>query len=370
MTPAARTQAAIEILDDVIAAARGAGAAADTLIKRYFKTRRYAGSKDRRAVREITYDCIRALGEIPENGRSAALGARPDLKPHFGGEGHAPAALDDNDAPAIPGIAPAWLLERLGDRAHPALLDRAPIDLRVNSLKATRDDLLHLGTPIADLPAALTGAPDDISRRPEYLDGLVEIQDAGSQRIAALCRAQPGMNVLDLCAGAGGKTLALAGAMRNEGHIIAADTDRGRLSALTPRAERAGATNIRTRLLNPNREMEALSELTGQSDIVLIDAPCSGTGTWRRNPEAKWRLTPHRLDRLTALQARLIRIGAKMVKPGGALVYAVCSLLPEEGDVQADAFAAGDFAETARMLLTPQADGCDGFFIARFEKPC
>ncbi len=370
MTPAARTQAAIEILDQVIAAARGAGAAADTLAQRYFRTRRYAGSKDRRAVRDIVYDCIRALGEIPENGRAAILGARADLRDHFGQDGHAPAALTAEDRPAAPGLAPSWLLQRLGDRADPALLARAPIDLRVNSLKAARADMLHLGEAVADLPNALTGAPDDIARRPEYEAGLVEIQDAGSQRIAALCGARPGMTVLDLCAGAGGKTLALAADMNAEGTIIAADTDRGRLSALMPRAERAGATNIRTRLLNPGREVETLEDVRGQADIVLIDAPCSGTGTWRRNPEAKWRLTPERLERLTSLQARLIRLGADMVKPGGALVYAVCSLLPAEGEAQADSFMAGDFRETDRILLKPQTDGCDGFFIARYEKPC
>ncbi|MGB7404256.1 MAG: RsmB/NOP family class I SAM-dependent RNA methyltransferase [Pacificimonas sp.] len=370
MTPAARTQAAIEILDDIIDAARGEGPAADAIVKRYFKTRRYAGSKDRRAVREIVYDAIRAVGEIPDNGRAALLGGRPDLAPHFGGEGHAPDPVLPGETPAALGLAPHWVLERLGERSDPALLERAPLDLRVNTLKAKRDELLHLGTPVAELENALTGAPEDIAQRPEYRDGLVEIQDRGSQRIVAVADARSGMTVLDLCAGAGGKTLALAAAMKNEGRIVAADTDWRRLGALSPRAERAGVTNIEAVRLDPNREADALTAYDGAADVVLVDAPCSGTGTWRRNPEAKWRLTPERLDRLTALQARLMRLGASLVKPGGALVYAVCSLLPEEGDAQADAFAVPGFTETRRLLLTPQGEGSDGFFIVRFERDC
>ena len=368
MTPGARVQAAIEVLDEVIAAAEQEGPAADTILKRYFAARRYAGSKDRRAVRDLVYEAVRTLGERPPSGRAALLGARPDLASLFGTGGHAPAPLAKGEPRARPGLAPEWLLERLGDRAGPELLSRAPIDLRVNSLKTGADAVRHLGQPVAGLPNALTGAPADIARRPEYLSGLVEIQDAGSQRVVAACGARPGMTVIDLCAGGGGKTLGLAADMRNEGRLIASDTDRRRLAALRPRAERAGAHVSEMRLLDPGREAQVLADTAGTADLVLVDAPCSGTGTWRRNPEAKWRLTPERIARLTGLQARLLRVGAELVKPGGALVYAVCSLLPEEGDAVADGLAAEGLREESRQLLTPGTDGCDGFFIARFEK--
>ncbi|MEO0500021.1 MAG: RsmB/NOP family class I SAM-dependent RNA methyltransferase, partial [Pseudomonadota bacterium] len=287
MTPAARVQAAIEILDEIVASVRDGGPAADVLIARYFRTRRYAGSKDRRAVREVVYDCIRKLGDVPEHGRAAVLGARPDDAALFGTGGHAPAAVGPTDAPAAPGLAPAWLLARLGGRAGPELMARAGIDLRVNTLKTTRDDVAHLGTPIADLPNGLKDAPEDIAKLQEYLDGLVEIQDRGSQHIVRLCAARPGMTVVDLCAGGGGKALGLAADMANDGRIIASDTAGRGGGARAPRAARAGAAIITPRRLDPGTESQGLADMAGGADIVLVDAPCSGTGTWRRNPEAK-----------------------------------------------------------------------------------
>lgn len=387
MTPAARIEAAIELLDEIIAAAKGGGAAADTLIQRYFKTRRYAGSKDRRAVREHVYAAIRALGERPDSGRAAIIGyARahePALLDLFGTDAHGPAALVPGEPEAVPGPAPKWLAVKFAeyrekDSLLASLAGRAPLDLRVNRLKARREDVLPMlagavPTPLAESGIRLAEALN-VEELPIYADGLVEIQDEGSQLIAAACAARPGMIVVDLCAGAGGKTLALAADMANAGRIIACDTDRARLSRLAPRAVRAGATNIETRLLDPDREPAALADLAGQADVVLIDAPCSGTGTWRRNPEARWRLTGQRLDRLTALQARLIDIGAGLVRPGGRLVYAVCSLLPEEGRLQASA------ASERHPALVPDAEGprilrpdtheTDGFFIAGYEKSC
>ena len=368
MTPAARVQAAIEILGEVTEAARDAGPSADVLIAKYFRTRRYAGSKDRRAIRELVYEVIRTVGERPESGRAALLGARPELEEHFTGLDHAPAPVQPGEQRAEPGLAPAWLLERLGERAQPELLERASIDLRVNRLKTDPAACSHLGVPVEGLPNALTGAPDDISRREEYRDGLVELQDLGSQHVVQMCGAQPGMTVLDLCAGAGGKSLALAADMQNRGRLVATDTDRRRLDLLRPRAERAGAQIVERRLLDPGKEAGALTDLEDGCDVVLVDAPCSGTGTWRRNPEARWRLTPARLERLVELQRRLLGLASRHVRPGGALVYAVCSLLPEEGEGAADNFAYPDYTETARRLLTPGRDGCDGFFIARFEK--
>ena len=387
MTPAARIEAAIALLDEIIAAAKGGGAAADTLIQRYFKTRRYAGSKDRRAVREHVYAAIRALGERPESGRAAMIGyaraQEPALLDLFGTDAHGPAALVPGEPEAVPGPAPKWLATKFAeyrekDSLLASLAGRAPLDLRVNRLKARREDVLPMlpgavPTPLAESGIRLAGAMN-VEELPIYADGLVEIQDEGSQLIASACAARPGMTVVDLCAGAGGKTLALAADMANAGRIIACDTDRARLSRLAPRAVRAGATNIETRLLDPGREADALADLAGQADVVLIDAPCSGTGTWRRNPEARWRLTGQRLDRLTALQAGLIDIAAALVRPGGRLVYAVCSLLPEEGRLQAAAAAVRHLAlvpdAEGPRILRPDTHETDGFFIAGYEKSC
>lgn len=398
MTPAARVQAAIELIDGIALAARDAGPAADTLIARYFKERRYAGSKDRRAVRDLVYDVVRSIGERPVSGRAALVGyAReraPELLELFGAGEHAPAALAMDEAGASPSLAPAWLATRLerrfgGDieQELEALLGRAPLDLRVNRLKATRDELsssLPGVVPTKIAPDGLRAAePFAIEVNPAFLDGRVEVQDEGSQLVGIAAGAEPGMTVVDLCAGAGGKTLALAAAMRNQGRIIACDTDRARLSRLAPRADRAGATIIETVLLDPGREAGQLEYLLGQADVVLVDAPCSGTGTWRRNPEARWRLTPARLERLAALQARLLDLAATLVAPSGVLVYAVCSLLCEEGEDQACGFLArhegwlpsplmlplGSGAMT-QTVLTPAKHGTDGFFIARFAPIC
>jgi 16S rRNA (cytosine967-C5)-methyltransferase len=394
MTPSARLQAAIDIVDEVIVAARGGGAAADTLIARYFKARRYAGSKDRRAVRDLAYAAIRHAGEIPASGREALIGlarAQPDLVPMFDGSPHGPAPIAPDEAGAEAGFVPKWLAEKLARTLSPeelpALLDRAPLDLRVNRLKATRDEVLAL---LADAePGRLS--PDalrlpegtNIEALPAFEQGLIEVQDEGSQLIALATRGVPGMTVIDLCAGAGGKTLALAGMMAGEGRLIACDVDRARLARLAPRAERAGARNIEMRLLDGGREAVALAGLQGQADVVLVDAPCSGSGTWRRNPEARWRLTPQRLARLTEMQAHILMLGATLVKPGGRLVYAVCSLLEEEGAAQIAAFrvrnpawridpapvAAGSRSGDG-LILTPARDHTDGFFIAALERPC
>lgn len=393
MTPAARAQAAIELLDEIIVAAREGGAAADTLVQRYFKTRRYAGSKDRRAVRDLVYRAIRRAGDRPETGRAALLGLAdgPDLLALFDGSLHGPAPVAEGEARAPASLAPAWLADRfdpvLGEGELPALLERAPLDLRVNRLRGTREEARAALPGSAPTPHAPLGLRLPEGSRVEqtevWASGLVEVQDEGSQLLCRACDARPGMTVVDLCAGAGGKTLALAAEMAGQGRLVAADTDRGRLSRLPPRQARAGAVGIETRLLDPGREAAALADLADAADLVLIDAPCSGTGTWRRNPETRWRLTPDRLQRLVALQAHLLDVGAELVRPGGHLVYAVCSLLAEEGRDQAATFemrrsafvrdmapmAAGR-AVGAGFLLSPAADGTDGFFVARWRRPC
>ncbi|MET0371907.1 MAG: RsmB/NOP family class I SAM-dependent RNA methyltransferase [Sphingobium sp.] len=389
MTPSARVQAAIELLDAIIASARDGGPAADTLIARYFKERRYAGARDRRAVREYVYAAVRRAAERPENGRVAMVGlAREtaEIAALFDGSAHGPAPIADGEPGADAAAVPEWIVPLLADMVEQdALLGRAPVDLRTNRLKATPAQVAALipeARPVPGLPDALRlpeGAA--IEQQQAWKDGLVEVQDAGSQVIAAACGAAPGMTVIDLCAGAGGKTLALAAAMRGEGVLVAADSIRSRLARLGPRAERAGATFIETLLLDQGHEAGALSSLKGAADVVLVDAPCSGTGTWRRNPEARWRLTPARLDRLVAEQARILDFAAPLLAPGGALVYAVCALTKREGREQVDGFLrrhAGWTAEPletgigrpfgAGLLLTPGHDGTDGFYVARLRR--
>lgn len=390
MTPAARTQAAIELLDQIIAAARDGGASADVLIQRGFAARRYAGSKDRRAIRGLIYDSIRLCGERPGNGRAALLAlaaADPALADTFDGSSYGPAPIGADEVAAQPGIAPAWLMDALAasgiarDQAA-ALLGRAPLDLRVNTLKASSAQVraaLPDAVPIEGMETALRLPPDTpVEATQPYADGWIEVQDAGSQAVTLAAGAQPGMRVVDLCAGGGGKTLALAAAMGNRGTLLATDSDRPRLSRLMPRAGRAGASIVETRLLNPGREAEPLADWAGSADIVLIDAPCSGTGTWRRNPEARWRLTPARLARLVETQARLLDVGAALVKPGGTLVHIVCSLLDAEGAGQVEAFLARHPGWAAAALalplgtphgpgmrLTPLSHSTDGFFVAK-----
>jgi 16S rRNA (cytosine967-C5)-methyltransferase len=390
MTPAARLQAAIEILDEVIGAAREEGPAADTVVSRYFKTRRYAGSKDRRAVRELVFRAIRRSAEAPASGRSAILGLAAD-EPEFlelFGQPRGPEPIREGEEPADSGMVPEWLIPELsplvGADEWPALLERAPLDLRVNVARSSRDELVEQfpgaqATPIS--PWGLRLPPDSrVDTHPVFTEGLVEVQDEGSQLIALACEPNNGQQILDLCAGAGGKSLALAAAAP-QAEILATDSNRARLSQLSPRAERAGA-RIETRLLNPPNELQELADWAGRADLVLIDAPCSGSGTWRRNPEGRWRLTPERLNRLVALQARLLDIGAELVRPGGSLVYAVCSLLSREGAGQIGDFLSRRSSwiveetpiragrlDGAGKLLTPGHDATDGFFVARLKRP-
>lgn len=392
MTPTARLQAAIDILDAVADAAHRGGAAADTLFQRYFHTRRYAGSGDRRAVRELVYATIRSVGELPTSGRAAMIAhvrARdPDLLALFGAGGHGPGALAEGEPEAVVSIAPAWLVPHLAEAFDAnrmagieALLARAPLDLRVNTLKADRlavlEDLPGFApTPFS--PWGLRGENIVLDAHPLARSGQIEVQDEGSQLVALACAARPGMLVVDLCAGAGGKTLALAAMMANEGRIVACDTDRGRLSELPRRAARAGVTIAETRLLYAPDEAAQLEDLADRSDVVLVDAPCSGTGTWRRNPEARWRLTPERLAKLESAQNRLLAIAATLVAPTGRLVYAVCSVLPSEGPARIAAFHAAHPGWTAAPLplaippmpLSPHRTDTDGFFIAALTPTC
>ncbi|MEP7129786.1 MAG: RsmB/NOP family class I SAM-dependent RNA methyltransferase [Sphingomicrobium sp.] len=390
MTPAARLQAAIEILDEVISATRDDGPPADSIVTHYFKHRRYAGSKDRRAVRELVFRAIRRSAERPENGRSAFLGLaddEPELSSLFG-EPRGPAARMPEEPTTAAGLIPDWLKPQLSplviDTEWPALLERAPLDLRVNADRASRNDILEQTgggpTPLSAWGIRLPPG-SRIDDQPVYRSGLAEVQDEGSQLIAVACEPKNGERLLDLCAGAGGKALALAAAAP-QSLILATDTNRARLAKLPPRAERAEA-RIETRLLNAPHELAELADWRALGDLVLVDAPCSGSGTWRRNPEGRWRLTPERLDRVIQVQQHLLDMAAELVRPGGRLVYAVCSLLSREGAGQIEAFlirhsswivqetpiAAGR-VDGAGRLLTPGHDRTDGFFVARLGRPC
>lgn len=387
MTPAARVQAAIDVLDLVIEAARTNGAPADRLIADWFRSRRFAGSGDRRAVRELAYRAIRACGEVPNSGRAAMLRVAAEdeqLAALFDGSRHAPAPITPGEAMAAGGVAPRWLVDRLAasgvaETEAAALLDRAPLDIRVNTLRAGRLTLPEGAERTAAAQGWRYPPETRIEQTPAYTSGAIEVQDAGSQLTCEAVAARPGELVIDLCAGAGGKTLALAAAMENQGTLVACDVDRTRLSRLAPRAERAGATMVETVLLDPAREAQALEHFAAKADAVLVDAPCSGTGTWRRNPEARWRLTEKQLARYVETQARLLDVAAGLVRPGGRLVFVTCSLLDEEGATQAEGFLRRHPgwqalppalpAGTARgqgIRLSPFHDGTDGFFVARF----
>ncbi|GGD55067.1 RsmB/NOP family class I SAM-dependent RNA methyltransferase [Croceicoccus mobilis] len=391
MTPAARIQAAIELLDGVIEAAKKGGAPADRIVADGLRARRYAGSKDRRAIRELVYGAIRACGPVPETGRAAMLRLAegdPEIAPLFDGSGYGPAAITAGEPVAEGGIAPEWLAAKLaesdiaGEEAE-ALLGRAPLDIRVNTLKASRDtiDLPEAGVPLQTPHGLRLPAGTPVESWNAFREGLIEVQDAGSQIACMATEARPGELVVDLCAGAGGKTLSLAAAMENAGTLIASDTNRQRLSNLAPRAERAGVTNVTQLLLNPGEEDAAFAPWKGKADAVLIDAPCSGTGTWRRNPESRWRITPQEIARLAELQRRLAFLGAGLLRPGGRLIYVVCSLLDEEGaanfgqflgetpDMVASPFTApAGRSRGTGTRLTPFHDETDGFFFARAVK--
>ena len=391
MTPSARLQAAIELLDEIIVAARDNGASGDNIAKKFFKARRYAGSKDRRAVREHVYAAIRRFGDRPESGREAMVGLaqeQPELKDLFDGSAYGPAALEETEQHAGGDTIPHWLqakfAEPVDSHEQRALFDRAPLDIRYNPKKADAG-LVEVDWPEAEilsLPCAYrlpTGT--SIENSAPYNSGQIEIQDMGSQAIVAACLPPAPKLVLDMCAGAGGKTLGLAAQLPDDTRIVAADADRGRLNRIEPRLRRSGTRNVETMLLSPGKEAEALSPLQDRCDLVLVDAPCTGTGTWRRNPELRWRMTPKRLDQTVQLQARLLELASAMVAPGGRLVYAVCSLLDAEGGDQTDAFLKNHpewrdievdlpIGRPYRKgtLLTPYQDGTDGFYFTCLEK--
>jgi len=391
MTPSARIQAVIEILQ----ALENVSLPADRYIRDFFRARRYAGSKDRAAVAERVFAIERRRSSLAwrmasEHPRALAIASLlaegvSDIAALFDGGKYSPAALSEAERAAIAapprgeppahvkGEFPPFLESELTRAFGPHLLDemiamqaRAPIDLRVNTLKTTRDDVLATllvegvsakrcrHSPLGiRLPAGAKG----LERTGLFEDGAFEFQDEAAQIAALLCEAGPGMHVLDIAAGAGGKALALAAQMHNKGEIVATDIDAGRLRQIGPRAERAGAAIITLR--------DTIAD-TKIFDAVLVDAPCSGTGTWRRQPELRWRLTQARLAELITIQDSLLERGAAHLRPGGRLIYATCSLLPCENEDRVAEFLAHhpDFAirPAADIWRGEQLSGMGAFF--------
>jgi len=425
MTPGARIAAAMEVLQDIEIRKRPA---ADAL-KDWGLLHRFAGSKDRAAIASLVFDAERNRASSAflmgnESPRAIMLGALRRARGMDSarvatlctGEGHAPPPLgaeeeerlakgDLSGAPSfVAADFPEWLEPSLNAvfgqslvAEMSALATRAPVDLRVNTLKTTREKMLralaHLHavpTPYSPAGLRLSLTPDGrgpaLAAEPAYIKGLVEIQDEGSQLAAVLANAKPGEQVLDLCAGAGGKTLALAAQMQNRGQIHANDRDGARLMRSFARLERSGVRNVQ--LHPPRGDKDVLGFLEGRCDLVFIDAPCTGTGTWRRNPDAKWRMRPGALAIRTAEQDAVLKEAARFVKPGGRILYATCSILREENEDRLAAFLAvhmsyrslpvremtgmAGLPELERfespfgfgLRLTPLTAGTDGFFIA------
>jgi 16S rRNA (cytosine967-C5)-methyltransferase len=430
MTPAARISAAIEVLSDIDARRRPATDA----LKDWGLSHRFAGSKDRAAIASLVYDALRRkasaawiMGDASPRAvvlgmlrlqRGLDVGAVAAL---CSGERFAPEALSDDERTRldmadlsgatahVAGDFPDWIapsLQRLfGDDLVPemqALATRAPLDLRVNTLKVSsreeaHDALPHLGaveTPLSPLGLRIMPGEDGrgpaVQSEPEFLKGWIEIQDEGSQLVALMSGAKPGEQVVDLCAGGGGKTLALAALMENHGQIYATDSDARRLAPIHDRLTRAGVRNVQVR--TPRAKADAVTDLDGRIDCVLVDAPCTGVGTWRRNPDAKWRLRPGSLETRRKEQATVLDRAAGLVKPGGRIVYITCSVLPEENDDALSEFlerhagfkalphqellgsvSLGALADRVRITthglqLTPRLTGTDGFFVAILRK--
>lgn len=386
MRPDARVQSAKEILD----CWRSGETGLDRVLVQWARNNRYAGSGDRAAIGDLVYGCVRRLRsslwvaglDWPGTGRAAMFGyltqTGADTGALFSGARHAPEPPTDAERTAMRELEgaprpvrldfPNWLEEHLShvsDANLDALRNRGALDLRVNALKAspeTARDALGAESieteAVEDAPLALrvTKGERRVARSRAYLDGLVEIQDAGSQRLAALARPESGDLVIDLCAGGGGKALAMAAACNDATRILAYDISAARLAALPERAERAGA---RIECISA----EDLADLSGKADIVFIDAPCSGSGAWRRNPDAKWRLSSERLSQLCAVQQDLLRQGANLCKPSGRLIYGTCSILNVENAQAINRFTCDhpEWTPCEELTVSPNG-GTDGFF--------
>jgi 16S rRNA (cytosine967-C5)-methyltransferase len=430
MIPGARVNAAIDILTEIAERKRPAGDA----LKDWGVAHRFAGSGDRAAIGNLVFDCLRkrasgasAMGDdspralvlrtlvtdwgmTPDEVAALADGSRYGPEPLTEAERAGLARQISADAPAhIRGDYPEWLApefarafgERAGEEGA-ALAERAPVDLRVNTLKADRDKVLKAlrrfqpePTPHSPLGIRIVQAPGPgrsphIEAESGHGKGWFEVQDEGSQIATLLTGAAPKQQIIDLCAGAGGKTLALAASMQNTGQLYAYDSDRMRLRPIFERLKRAGVRNVQVLQAG---DIDALAGLAGKMELVVIDAPCTGSGVWRRRPDAKWRLGPQMLEARLQEQKAVLDEGAALVRPGGRLAYITCSVLPSENLDQVDAFLDRhpDFkllpwrplwetslphapppdsadGSTDTLQLTPLRHGADGFFIAVLER--
>ncbi|MEP9368922.1 RsmB/NOP family class I SAM-dependent RNA methyltransferase [Xanthobacter sp. VNH20] len=431
MIPSARLSAAIEVLGDIAVKRRPAG---DSL-KEWGLAHRFAGSGDRAAISGLVFDTLRRRASAAhvmgaETPRALVLGMLAVMRGLdldaisrlCDGARFAPAPLTTEETarladPSLEGAAPwvkgdyaQWLDPYLNvvfgaDRVEEgrALASRAPLDLRVNTLKSTPEaalvELSHLSPqPGQWSPLSLRiildaeGKAPPLTSEGAFVKGEVEVQDEGSQIAAILASPLPGSQVLDLCAGAGGKTLEFAALMDNKGQLYAHDSDIRRLKPIHERLARAGVRNVQIRA--PRGDADVLADLAGQMDLVLVDAPCTGTGTWRRNPDAKWRMRPGALAERTAEQAKILEQATRYVKSGGRLAYVTCSLLDVENGAQIRALlekhpdfsvvppmetvlalgSQGLALRTAALespeglLLTPRRTGTDGFFVSVLKR--
>ena len=434
MTPAARIQSVIDIMEHVQSIWQAdKRAPVDGLLADYFRARRFIGSKDRGAISELVYFVLRFGGSLQWHIEACDRNVTPrrvvmvgllfheprlsiaEIAEAFSGAQYAPAVLTDQERvmlerceardfrPAeMPEDArlnyPEWMEGRLKDAfgddletAMEALNTQAPIDLRANTLKCKdASDLIlaldkdgHFGvpTPISPIGVRLKKRLPAFNTQ-AFKDGKFEMQDEGSQIAALLVKAKPGQKVIDFCAGAGGKTLAIAATMQNKGRILAWDTSAGRLAQMGKRLARAGASNVQTHVLTNERDPYLKRHLES-ADWVLVDAPCSGSGTWRRNPDLKWRFTLEDLQEIKAIQGRILQSASRLVKPGGRLVYVTCSVFPDENFWQVKQFLGGNpnfrveapdklwnnhllarDGVGASLVLSPHKDGTDGFFAA------
>ena len=425
MQPGAIIAAAIEILDEQA----GNPGPLDLILQRYVRARRYIGSKDRSSLGDHVFGAVRRQGRL--DWRLRAAGAEPgprariladavltggasmyDLSAMTADAQYGPPPLTTEELGWLGSIGPpplagagmplqaelecpdwAWpgFNAAFGDLAADelaALREPAPLDLRVNTLKTTHEHALAeiraAGFEARGMPYSPYGIRlmerVALGRLPGLLDGAVDPQDEGSQLVAMMVGAQPGESVVDFCAGAGGKTLAIAANMQNKGRLFALDSDARRLERSAPRYAKAGVDNVQRREISTGAD-SWLKRRKRRFDRVLVDAPCTGVGAWRRNPDARWGRKSPPLSELVALQAVILARASRLVRPGGRLVYATCSMLPEENEAQIDAFLSShpDFRldPPARfpapltgpyLKLTPAQHGCDGFFAVALTR--
>ncbi len=428
MKPGACIQATIDLLTTINDAwEAGSRAPADALIAKYFRQRRYIGSKDRAAVAELIYYVLRNGGALEWWLEAKKYSSSPraivflalvfhhkarlqEFHEWMNGDTYAPDDMTEAEIKLITHYVDSELIQ--GDMPEPARLNypewmadilhahfpenlhtvlqalsqEAPVFLRANSLKTTREAVIEALTKEDIVAKAAALAPHAIQltkRGPMFAtkafkNGWFEMQDEGSQLVAHLVDAKAGQKVIDFCAGAGGKTLAIAAAMKNKGRILAWDTNEARLSQITKRLARAGVNNVQTRTLTSEHD-SFLKRHKDSADWVLLDVPCTGSGTWRRNPDLKWRTTPKDLEEVTDIQRRILKSAGRLVKPEGSLVYATCSFFKDENENQIAVFlsehpdfevvasgvdANGVTDGTPYLSLMPHTHNSDGFFAA------